>query len=341
MKILICSLIILLTGLFSTEASTEESHFESIIAPRRQKRSSTSDASSTAYLIDKIEFNSEEQQLGVEEHNRKRSLVNPPATNMLKLSFDQSLADHASKWSRKCIYEHNPNAEVGEFDGIGENLYLSTRITENFVKALNKGIELWFGEVEYYNYKTNECKPGKVCGHYTELVWAENYLVGCGISNCGNVTVNGKIINKAQYVVCNYAPGGNYYGEKPYKTGKSCSDCPKKNGCVCAASDKPTTDSPNTTTHLKVVTPSPTPDKTKKTTTTEKRQPKQITTTQKKRSKKTSTIKNSESKKVYPITKSKIAKEVETTEAGSSGLKANIIIRLIAIIHFLLVILYY
>jgi len=192
------------------------------------------------YVIKKIEFTTSEQKQGVDEQNRRRSQVQPPATNMLKLSFNKELADFAQNYSRQCIYEHNPKYNTKSFSGIGENLYLSTKIRSNLFDALNQGIKLWFDENKYYNFTAKKCLPGKVCGHYTEMVWAENYLVGCGITNCGNVSVDGVVKPQAQYVVCNYAPGGNYEGEAPYIAGKSCSQCPGKNKCVCSSLDEKT-----------------------------------------------------------------------------------------------------
>ena len=44
------------------------------------------------------------------------------------------------------------------------------------------------------------------CGHYTQVVWANTLSVGCGVAVCPTGTI----------VVCNYAPPGNYVGEKPY-----------------------------------------------------------------------------------------------------------------------------
>ena len=30
-----------------------------------------------------------------------------------------------------------------------------------------------------YDYWSNWCRPGKKCGHYTQMVWAETEAVGC------------------------------------------------------------------------------------------------------------------------------------------------------------------
>ena len=53
------------------------------------------------------------------------------------------------------------------------------------------------------------------------MAWWESNKLGCGAKRCGDRTI----------LVCNYAPGGNYVGQKPYRQGKPCSDCPK--GAIC------------------------------------------------------------------------------------------------------------
>ena len=41
---------------------------------------------------------------------------------------------------------------------------------------------------------------------------------------------------KGMLIVCNYAPAGNIEGRRPYKSGESCSECPKGKECVCEES---------------------------------------------------------------------------------------------------------
>ena len=68
-------------------------------------------------------------------------------------------------------------------------------------------VDGWSDEKKNYHYGSNTCDPGKMCGHYTAVVWKDTTTVGCGRVTC----VNGNTL-----MVCDYYPPGNYDGEKPY-----------------------------------------------------------------------------------------------------------------------------
>ena len=67
-------------------------------------------------------------------------------------------------------------------------------------------------------------------GHYTQVVWADTYKVGCGFSQYKQ-----NDFNMGLYV-CNYGPGGNVIGAPLYKVGTACSDCPE--GTTCSTTFK-------------------------------------------------------------------------------------------------------
>ena len=62
-------------------------------------------------------------------------------------------------------------------------------------------------------------------GHYTQTAWADTNLVGCGYVDYKE----GNWYNTL--TVCNFAPGGNIYGEAMYEEGEACSKCGE--GVVC------------------------------------------------------------------------------------------------------------
>lgn len=111
----------------------------------------------------------------VDLHNKYRSEANPPAADMKKMELDPKLETLAKEWASRCVFEHGnpPNKLEGP---IGQNIFMST----NRAELVSDAIKLFYSEVE--NYKLDRCAPGKVCGHYTQLMWAKSFKVGCGVS---------------------------------------------------------------------------------------------------------------------------------------------------------------
>lgn len=148
-------------------------------------------------------------------HNDERASVVPAAAAPLPpLKWNTELAKVAQAWAEKCTWEHNANrgSEYTAISGIdayvGENLYVSSAPQVSPYDA----VAAWAGEGADYDYAANTCAAGKMCGHYTQVVWAETREVGCGMAVCESVAG----LSNATLVVCDYAPGGNIVGQKPY-----------------------------------------------------------------------------------------------------------------------------
>jgi pathogenesis-related protein 1 len=69
-------------------------------------------------------------------------------------------------------------------------------------------VNSWGNERADYNYKNNSCREGKMCGHFTQLVWQSTTSVGCAVAECED--------SHEQIWVCQYQPAGNWIGQKPY-----------------------------------------------------------------------------------------------------------------------------
>ena len=124
--------------------------------------------------------------------------------------WDGRLAASAQAWANQCTdsgngsIAHNPNRSTGFPWLVGENIYASTGSA-----TAQDAVTLWAAESQYYDYPSNSCQSGHVCAHYTQIVWANSILLGCGISHCANLTYSNSI-------VCDYGPAGNYIGQWPY-----------------------------------------------------------------------------------------------------------------------------
>uniref|UniRef100_A0A8B9ZTL6 Peptidase inhibitor 16 n=1 Tax=Anas zonorhyncha TaxID=75864 RepID=A0A8B9ZTL6_9AVES len=189
----------------------------------------------------------EEKRIILDGHNKYRSQVSPPAMDMLKMSWDTELEAFAQAYAEKCIWDHNK-----ERGRRGENLFAMAPTLD-----LEFAVEDWNGEEKYYNLTTSVCVPGQMCGHYTQVVWANTHRIGCGAKFCEKI--DGIETEDMYLLVCNYYPPGNVKGRKPYKEGPSCSQCPEGRVCVkslCESTVEETT--PTSVTTSTTTTPEPT-----------------------------------------------------------------------------------
>lgn len=132
----------------------------------------------------------------VDAHNTWRDTV-----GVAHLSWDDTVAESAQGWADalvadSCAFEHE-NQYV-----YGENLWWAT-----WDGTPTEVVDDWGSEVDDYDYDANDCAPGKMCGHYTQIVWSTTETVGCGQGVCSDDSV---------IWVCRYDPPGNWVGEKPY-----------------------------------------------------------------------------------------------------------------------------
>ena len=138
----------------------------------------------------------------VAAHNDARGRAAPtPSPALPDLSWSDELAQIADDWANQCVWEHS----MGE---TGENLAWFSYTVEPA-----EVVEAWFSEISDYDYDTNTCAAGKMCGHYTQVVWRDTTKVGCAVVSCPDVEGIGMA---GDLWVCEYDPPGNWVGEKPY-----------------------------------------------------------------------------------------------------------------------------
>jgi pathogenesis-related protein 1 len=139
----------------------------------------------------------------VAAHNAVRAQVgvSPIAYSPQVAASAQAWAEHL-KTTNNCQMIHSGGSN-------GENLYWAGAWSNGSAQDIHSAdpVKTWAEEKKDYNAATNECAAGKVCGHYTQLVWKNSTQVGCGMAMCSNNT---------QVWVCQYAPAGNWVGQKPY-----------------------------------------------------------------------------------------------------------------------------
>ncbi len=143
-------------------------------------------------------------------HNQWRAEV-----GVAPLTYSPSLETSAQAWAdqlrqtRACRMQHSKTE--GRY---GENLYWSSALRwsdgrrEAAQVSPAQVVNSWGSEKRDYSYAQNSCQPGKVCGHYTQLVWHSTTEVGCARALCAD--------SQDQVWVCQYQPAGNWVGRKPY-----------------------------------------------------------------------------------------------------------------------------
>ncbi|MEP1095565.1 MAG: pathogenesis-related family 1 protein [Cyclobacteriaceae bacterium] len=130
----------------------------------------------------------------LEAHNKYRTEVGIDG-----LVWSDELATSAAEWAEElesnCTFQHS--------DGnYGENLWKGT----SNAFSITDVVDSWGGEKQHYNYESNSCVDGEVCGHYTQIVWSATTEVGCGTATCDGYDI----------WVCQYSSQGNIVGQKPY-----------------------------------------------------------------------------------------------------------------------------
>ncbi|KAJ8373538.1 hypothetical protein SKAU_G00041180 [Synaphobranchus kaupii] len=162
----------------------------------------------------------------VKAHNSHRSSVNPTASDMRYMTWDEALAKSARAWARSCKFSHNPLLATPrklhpDFHPVGENIWVGEPVSSF---SAEKAVLKWYNEVTDFTYGTLTCNPRKMCGHYTQVVWAKSYKVGCAVQICPN-GVEGFSRRKSALFVCNYGEAGNFKGVPPYTNGAACDQC--------------------------------------------------------------------------------------------------------------------
>ncbi|KAI3807847.1 hypothetical protein L1987_23783 [Smallanthus sonchifolius] len=107
-------------------------------------------------------------------HNAARAQVG--VGNMV---WNPTLAAYAQNYANQRIGDCNLIHSGGPY---GENL---AKGSGQFTGT--SAVNLWVNEKAFYDHRTNTCASGRVCGHYTQVVWRNSVQLGCARAQCANV----------------------------------------------------------------------------------------------------------------------------------------------------------
>jgi len=181
----------------------------------------------------------------VKYHNAARKNWGTPALKNLNAicGWNDTLAQRAGTVAAKCKWVHSTNDDrtygadqYGNPLVYGENMAQGTGVAGQSFPYWTYGqfVDMWKGEEKdwdctktaSYDFATGAsedgCRKGidpasglnYMCGHFTQVIWVTTTEVGCAVVDCpagSPINPSGKV----EYMVCQYAPGGNGAGSHP------------------------------------------------------------------------------------------------------------------------------
>ncbi len=152
----------------------------------------------------------------------------PFAKNMLQMYWSDDLATKAQQWANGCMFSHSSNSyrRMAGYTA-GESIYMSGSSAGFQQMDWRKPINTWFNEINSLNPNLiYSFQSSSAVGHFTQLIWAKSYLIGCGFAQFfqGGFYRN--------FYVCQYGPAGNIINYPVYNpsTILGCA-CPSGTSC--------------------------------------------------------------------------------------------------------------
>jgi hypothetical protein len=179
----------------------------------------------------------EEKQKIIDIHNTYRNQIatqtntvgdkQPFAKNMIQMYWNDNIAYKAQEHANNCKFKHSTSQFRSQPTyKTGENIYIfgSSKKEGNKIDW-QKCVDAWFNEIKDFKWpksvdKFDSVPSQKPTGHFTQVIWANSYEVGCGIA---------QFEEKGMYKtlhVCQYGPVGNVRGLPIYE-----SSTKKENNC--------------------------------------------------------------------------------------------------------------
>jgi len=153
----------------------------------------------------------------------------PFAKNMIQMYWSEAIAAKAQMWANNCNFQHSTSTYRRQPDfPVGENLYESSSSGNYQNMNWNKAVNAWFTEIKDFGGKSVDSMSsgGPVTGHFSQVIWANSYLVGCGFAH----HLKGNWYSSLY--VCQYGPVGNVIGQPIYQSSPTrVCVCPDGTGC--------------------------------------------------------------------------------------------------------------
>eukprot|EP01117_Protostelium_nocturnum_P010039 TRINITY_DN357_c0_g1_i1.p1 TRINITY_DN357_c0_g1~~TRINITY_DN357_c0_g1_i1.p1 ORF type:complete len:1143 (-),score=409.41 TRINITY_DN357_c0_g1_i1:110-3538(-) len=159
-----------------------------------------------------------DQTTWINLHNAERK-----AYGIVDVSWDSASAQVASDYASKCTWGHNSNR-----GSRGENIAAYTGDARSNIAGL---FGTWANEKKDWDCANNAAKNNAVVGHFTQVVWEKTTGIGCAVVFCQTGSPFSGFKDWT-YAVCNYAPPGNYVGQRPFDASKCSGTCTPSTSCA-------------------------------------------------------------------------------------------------------------
>ncbi|XP_069461866.1 cysteine-rich venom protein-like isoform X2 [Ambystoma mexicanum] len=146
--------------------------------------------------------------------NDLRRNVKPQSQNMLKMRWSEDAATVGDIWYKQCVFYQPPTKTRSiTTNSCGETVY-KTNHPISWADVINT----WYNQQENFTFGIGERFSNAHISHYTQIVWAVSYQVGCQVAYC----------NTDYMYSCTFCPAGNDYSrtDTPYEAGEPCQKCP-------------------------------------------------------------------------------------------------------------------
>jgi hypothetical protein len=169
-------------------------------------------AASTGYPVaETAKLSARDAGVVLAAHNRVRDAV-----GVAPLTWDDTLAVVAAELASSCRLRHAERRDARHRALGGDDVLLVESLSASSPPSPpDEAVRAWIAERRDWDCTTSRCHG--TCGHYTQVVWSRTRRVGCAQAVCpGDSAPRGLGGGSWSLLVCNYAPGGNVVGERPF-----------------------------------------------------------------------------------------------------------------------------
>ncbi|KAG4078818.1 hypothetical protein HA402_015408 [Bradysia odoriphaga] len=181
---------------------------------------------------EEVQMTEELKRLIVDIHNEVRESISEgnykglkPANRMIKMEWENELAENARYTAKTCLYVHDECRNTPTYSDVGQNIALFSKKSTKKMdinKTVKKIIDSWLSQAD--NVANEIQRYGSFSGNESDY-FAQMIRASCGHIGCALVYyVSDDDARQNLFFVCNYS-SANVPNEPIYDVGPACSAC--------------------------------------------------------------------------------------------------------------------